>query len=88
MNQSNWRNTDDYVIKTEGGYSLNIVDLFIRIHILTGKFPTFTKEEAKELKALLQKLDESMNVNGLNVIGQVTNSTKKSTIVTLLSAII
>jgi hypothetical protein len=60
MNQSNWRNTDEGR-KTEGGYSLNIVDLFIRIHILTGKFPTFTKEEAKELKDLLQKLDESMN---------------------------
>jgi hypothetical protein len=34
MNQSNWRNTDDYVIKTEGGYSLNIVDLFIRIQYI------------------------------------------------------
>lgn len=38
-----------------------LVDLFIEIHILTGKFPDLTKSEAKVLKELLLKLHNKMD---------------------------
>lgn len=38
-----------------------LVDLFSKIHTLTGKFPELTKSEAKELKELLLQLHNKMD---------------------------